>query len=145
MLEICAWFIRYRLKWFLSNAYTHLKVVPNVYVCICMHSKTSHTQICHVQAHSSGTQTHSKDIFHPWMFLSVGRNMIFHNKEVTVYCFLAILWQELDISCFLLPCSNYSLCAEGTSKAMFPNSQKACVISWWHTHTAWCDISSWYR
>lgn len=35
------------------------------------------------------------------MFLSVGRNVIFHNNEVIVYFFLAILSQELDILGYL--------------------------------------------
>lgn len=35
------------------------------------------------------------------MFLSLGRNVIFHNNEVIVYFFLAILSQELDILVYL--------------------------------------------
>lgn len=69
------------------------------------------------------------------MFLSVGRNVIFRNKEVIVYFFLAILWQELDISCFLLPCSNYSLYAEGTSKAECFLIPRRLVLSHGDTHT----------
>lgn len=72
----------------------------------------------------------------PWqMLLSVGRNMIFPNKEVIVYFFLAILWWELDIPCFLLPCGNYSLCAEGTGKAECFLIPRRLVLSHGDTHS----------
>lgn len=70
-----------------------------LYIYICMHNKWHiHGYIINRLTDSSyKTQRH----FQLLMFLSLGRNVIFHNNEVIVYFFLAILSQELDILVYL--------------------------------------------
>lgn len=119
-------------KWYLS-----------LYIYACMHNKL------HTHRHTRYRHIDSSDMFPRHLqlltFLSVGRNVIFHNNEVIVCFLLAILLQELDTLGYLLPWDNSCRSAEGTSKAKCFLIPRKHALSHGNTHTLQCDISSWYR
>lgn len=119
---------------------THIwKLYLSLYIYTCMHNKL-HTHRYMRYRHIDSLDTFPRRL-QLLTFLSVGRNVIFHNNEVIVYFLIAILLQELDILGYLLPWDNSCWSAEGTSKAKCFLIPRRPVLSHGNTHT---HISVWH-